>query len=223
MTSVTLVCCHAHQPDYLARLIQVHEQYPWVASILALDTSQKLPFERRGKTLFGGLDYGYGFDRQPEQGGYDEIAARESALKIARGETGQWSLIADADELYHPQFDLVLAAAERQAAAAIRVECWPVVSATNYVYYPNTVFEVDGERLHDPHVRALTKLWCCQYQRSPQHWRYANRTQHCRPERIARTLSAPGFYHFHAKAHAFTPDQLRKLPEALPEAWFSRS
>ena len=223
MASVTLVCCHARQPDYLARLIDIHEPYPWVSSIVAFDTSQALPFTRRGKVLHCGRDFGYGFDKQPEQGGYDEINARQTALKIARGENHFWSLIVDADEIYHPGFDRVLDVAEGQGSNAVCVECWPLVTPQRYVYNREAVFDIDNLRLHDPHVRAISKLTEVTYTPSPQHWRFANRTQHCRPDSIAKTHTAPGFYHFHVKRHDFQPEQLRTLPESLPEAWFARS
>lgn len=222
MASVTLVCCHARQPEYLARLIRVHEAYAWVSSIVALDTSADFHFYREGKVLHGGIDCGFGFHRQPEAGGFDEIRARETAMRIARGEAGYWKLICDADELYHPDLVQVLDKAEQSAMPMLGVECWPVVSPTQYRYTPETVYDVDGMRLHDPHVRAFNCFQVVEYDLAPKAWSYSNRTQHCRPK-VAHNKRryVPGFFHLHVKrTWNYSPEQLRTLPEPLPPTWF---
>jgi hypothetical protein len=227
MVTATLLCCHARQPDFLARMVRVHSRYPWVREILLLDTTINAVCRRQDKILSAGLAFGHGFDEEPEAGGFNEIAARNTLFELAKryAAPSDWHLAIDADEIFHPDFDQVLQRALDEDLQAVGVECWPILNGSHHLFDARRLFRIDDQLLYDPHLRAFRPSLDVAYVPAPKAHQYANCTQHCRPGGIAESDRKyfPGFYHFHAKAWSYRPEQLRQLPErdCLPDSWLS--
>lgn len=225
-----LVCCTADRPQYLARMLSLHVNYPWVDEILVFTTNKAIKPASSGKVSRAGGDYGHGFDKAVGDGGFNEIEARCAALELARCTSdSDWLLIVDDDEIFTFEFGNLLDAATRAGADAVQIECWPLLNEREYLLHRDRIFDVGNGnlRMHDPHIRAVRRSAMSQqepfYVPSPKPVSGPNKTQHCRLNfGKLPTLRVAGFFHFHLKdSQVFSSEDVRKFPGfQAPAHWF---
>src|SRR4029079_792814 len=207
--AVCLCYIEANEPDALERSISTMTKYPWVTKVVVLHTDcDRLP-RQLGKVEHVYQNYGSGFDRQPENGGFDEIDARNHALRLGR-ETGcDWLLVVDADEFFLPCTIDPIAHAHRSNKAAVCFECWHFITPTQYLFFENTMRPASKHTpaMHDPHIRAIRGSASIWFEQNPNRTfrdELANDTMHCTPTRMPTqaVLYAPGMFHIHTH-HAY--------------------
>lgn len=169
-------------------------------------------------------DFGQGYLRSLEQGGYDQISARNYALQLMENSGVDWLLQFDADDFYDPEFLSIVAGLDERYDA-VHCPCYTLTSATDYWYEPILERTVGGIRLLNPHIRAwrlsLKKRFepCLNSIK-----RYRNITRHCgvsfSEHPYWRFFIVRDRYHFHlhcvlGKRHAAARMVSRKLETPL--------
>lgn len=95
----------------------IMRKYSWVGNIVSVDTTN---------------DYGVGWDKSPANGGFNEIRARNDAMRLAY-ETGcEWLLQCDADEVYLDSFGEEIIKAENNNANIIGTQCYDFYHECKY-------------------------------------------------------------------------------------------
>lgn len=218
--------------------VGVMSNYHWIDLILLLDTTKKKPGRWKTPKVYEfGYNWGSGFETQPEDGGFNEIAARNSLLDAAYNMGADWIICADADELFRLETGSLIDAVEKQGKSHIWFACYPIINPKQYVRVPDYLRYISafGDKLHDPHVRAFRTQGTVRYMMNPHaiSLGWNNRTTHCwlainEGDRGAGTDEQ---LHLHAR-HMFVPKrgvltisdehihQLAKpLPDEYVEAW----
>jgi len=187
--------------------------YDWATKIVTLHTTDnRSPSEHAdGKRYDFHKSFGTGFDKQPEKGGFHEVAARNYLLDLCRMFGCDWVLICDDDEFYMPGAYDAICAAHSTNKNVVWFSCYHFRSPTHYLWWPNQVRRVHRAKypMHDAHPRAF---------RMSLNWKYVvnnnekyrnelnNRTQHCHinSHPSAAVLHGYGKHHIHTR-HMFDP------------------
>jgi hypothetical protein len=228
--SLTPTVCLAYlcgqDQDFLARSLAVMEPYVWIEHIITLHTEGSKPPQRQGKQQHLYEEFGSGFERQPEDGGFHEINARNRLLELAAASGCQWVLLCDPDEFFLPATFGELRQAHHCGKGAVWFSCYHFRDPQRYLWWPTLVRKVAGsvQPLHDPHPRALRLDLEWQYSPHPSEdtlSRFRNRTQHCRvlPSPAHLSHHAYDLLHVHTR-HMFHP---KRPPEAALDARENRA
>lgn len=226
--SVCVVYVHADEPEFLSRSLQIMQSYAWVSSIVVLDTGRSKPVLPEN-IIHPAEVFGYGFEEQPEHGGFHEVAARNRSLDIALKTGCDWLLLCDADEFFMESMFAEITAADRAGKDVVWLSCYHHTAPNRCIWESGEIRQVfgSGPRLYDPHPRAI---------RASRRWRYIvnqsygvglrNRTKHCHLNHHAgrQVHRADGHLHVHTR-HMFYPKRpsdlskyaTRHIADALPD------
>ena len=192
MTSAAIHYITCNEWFYLEPSVLVMAGHEWVHRIVVLHTDRTRPkyFGRLARAHSKVSEYwrafGHGWDKQPEAGGFDEIAARNLAVSLAESHGARWVVKCDSDEYYADAFGAELDAAERQGRPAVDAN-W------------NQLLEPDAIR-HEPVMARQIVAWQAtsgiRYRQSTRHG-LRNRTMHCHPDIESGWYSANGYFYFH--------------------------
>src|SRR5262245_47266123 len=103
MTSAAIQYITCNEWFYLEPSVLVMADYDWVHRVVVLHTDRARPkyFGRLARAHSKVAEYwrafGRGWDRQPEGGGFDEIAARNLAVSLAADPGARWGVKFDSD------------------------------------------------------------------------------------------------------------------------------
>jgi hypothetical protein len=194
MTSAAIHYITQNEWFYLEPSVSVMARHEWVHKIVVLHTDRARP------RYFGRLSrahakveehwraFGSGWDKQPEAGGFDEIAARNLAVTLAAGAGARWVVKCDSDEYYTAAFGGELAVAESESRPAVDAN-W------------NQLLEPDAIR-HEPVMARQIVAWRAdsgiRYRLCVRHG-LRNRTMHCHPDIETGWYSANGYFYFHVR------------------------
>lgn len=153
----------------------------YVSDIIILVTGKKgeKPKKLSDKiTLYCG-DFGSGYDHSLEDGGYNQIAARNYLLDRFENTEAEWLLMHDADDLYDTRlYDFI--ATQCFFADAVTCPCFTLKGKSELSVPGDRKVKILGEVIHDPHTRIWRKSLCLRYQKSPGIEQYfANSSRHC--------------------------------------------
>lgn len=197
--------------------------YSWVSRIIILQTTCRIPQSSVGqKTELVGADLGYGFDRQPEDGGFDELTARNTQLQLLHLTWLPWLGLIDADELFTEETGELLAQADRASKSKIVFECYHMLQ-TGRKIWPEQQTVFGGKVINDPHCRIFKNRKEPEtFQLAPPQIAGANRTQHCQLAGVqsSQCLVVTGPYHLHFpdRKHVFTRSEPAEAEAGQPEA-----
>lgn len=241
--TVCLVYLHADEPQFLVRSRIIMKTHPWVTKIVTLNTRERNPIaegvddEQRSYSFSG--KFGYGFDKQPEDGGFDEIRARNHALDLAEKMGCTWTLICDCDEFFTDETYSDICDAHHQGKAVVWFSCYHFRDPSKYLWCPDYLKTVlHSKEMHDPHPRAFRTAARLRYVLNPAdayRSKLRNRTQHCQLQSTAgrKAHFVYGLRHVHTK-HMFDPkrpsqEELNKetwwtatgfqMPDVMVQAW----
>ena len=205
------------------------QPYDWVTKIAVLQTKDNLkPVESSrlsvidSKTTWHSRNFGQGFEQQPEDGGYHEVAARNHSLDLARESGCNWALICDADEFFLPDAYHHIYEAHRLKKDVVWFSCYHYCSPNQYLWWNNQVRHVQGSShlMHDAHARAIRL--------GGRKWKYVmnnnqkyrdtmtNRTEHC------HLMGHPAgcCHHGYGKIHIHTRHMFE--PKRPTQEWLSK-
>jgi hypothetical protein len=157
------------------------EKYDWVNEILLIGTAGVWDNRLRGKIVTVTREFGEGFDRNPERGGFDELAARNYTLQLAYTDNYDWTLLLDADEFFLPETYDDLRRASDDGMQGIFFECYHAKTLDTFVWDPASLVNIKDKKMHDPHLRAVHRDLAAWYRLQPENLRreWTNRTLHC--------------------------------------------
>ncbi|MBK0099636.1 hypothetical protein IBT49_26955 [Erwinia sp. S63] len=150
--------------------------------------------------IFNG-NYGYGYETSIQDGGYDQISARNDALRIIYSKKVDWIMQHDADDIYDLDFyeKVCLACSKQQA---IMTECYTLNSFSTYVVNGKLLKNIYGQTLLNPHIRIWKRELALEFKKSritPSF--YVNETRHCGVEfpdgMKFIIIKKPSHYHLH--------------------------
>ena len=219
MISACLGYMVAYEEPLLNLSLQTMLQYPWVRWIVVLDTTTDRPAEMypNNRVLRYGRDYGHGFDRPVERGGFDEVSARNDLLQRMQDQAlafgCNWLVQCDADEFYTNGLAKQLLRASAAGREAALIECWHACDLLNHVYYEKLHHSHYGLLMNDPHPRAMTVG--CMRRFEPNPWlpdNVPNKTLHC-------LLRFPNdkMYQENSRVHIHVKNMFKDVPDERQE------
>lgn len=171
-------------------------------AILITDAAPEKPRKLSKKITLYRYDYGSGYSISIENGGYDQIAARNFLLEKLSETDVDWLMLHDADDIYlHDYYDFI--SSECVSADAVTCSCFSLRPGPEICIPQEKKRHIQGKILYDPHTRIWRKNLNLRYDKSDgveKH--YKNHSRHCGvifPENI-NVISTDGLYHFHLHA-----------------------
>jgi hypothetical protein len=170
-------------------------------------------------------DFGQGFNKSIEDGGYDQYSARNFALEAIEKKGVEWLLQFDADEYFDPAIISIVAALDHRYDA-VCCSYYTLLSETEYWYEPRLEKTIRGTRLFHPHTliwRTALGKRCAICPTSAK--LHKNITRHCsvsfEQHPYWRILLLDEWMHFHlhcllGKEHSEQRKRSAKIPRALP-------
>lgn len=193
----------ANQSDYLVLSVLTHEKYDWVDQIVIVHTDEKEPkiihnndFDKN-KVVHLWYPFGTGFDKSVENGGFDEIEARNFAIITAMdvAQPGSWLVQCDSDEFYSYDTKDQIEMASLNGHLGIRLNC-------NHFINPETVKYPLADP-YDYHLRiwkADQPVFYRQNTNSRFMAKFPNKTTHCVPIGCDNYKQVTGLFHIHVKS-----------------------
>jgi len=230
--TVCLACLFNDDDEQFMDRFRDMAEYDWINAVVTMRTDCSSTTGTTGcgpndtTTHFTQRHFGRGFDKQPADGGFHELKARNELLRFAEGVGCDWTLLADPDELFRDETFAEIQVAHRTRKDVIWFECYHFCSPTQYLWWESQLHPVHDARrkLHDPHARAV---------RASARKRYVpninnkfrdglrNHTMHCHIQpQVAREVHiAYGIYHVHTR-HMYdpkrpAPERLAKMPKKV--------
>lgn len=145
---------------YLPLSLELNRRHPWVDSVSVLVTNRPGcgSYEVDGVQFHCG-GFGYGHDRQPENGGIDAVAARNRQLELAEGTHCDWTLICDADEWFEDGVgDFLREIDRRSSCVAGWLGLHHLVSDSQQLHnksHPTRSVAGIEAAVFDPHIRLI--------------------------------------------------------------------
>ena len=154
---------------------------------------------------YWGKHYGEGQNRQPEDGGFHELNARNDLFQFARESECDWVLMCDADEFFLENTIEAIIAAHAADKQIIMFSTHHLLSPTTYAYQGDRYKKVKEDAvMYDPTARGLRLGHDHRYGPHPDEdyvARLPNRTSDSYLENraYADTYPAHGVFHIHLK------------------------
>lgn len=240
---ITVWYITSKEPEYLKLSVGLMASFDWASKIVILHTDQRNPNNRdnyiyqfqHDKVVQHWYDFGKGFSKPIEKGGFDEVGARNMAIDLA-GEKmpkGGWLLQCDSDEFYDYKFGAEIYKADSEGKDGINVNCNHLINSKEIGYLPSSP--------DDPHIRAFKVGLGVQYKQNPNTKfldNYPNKSVHCVLNNKLKSLkNVKGLYHFHARnligkkklaEKDYNPKLIRKkidykLPKTYLDKWTSEN
>lgn len=169
--------------------------------------------------------FGHGYDRSVDDGGYDQVSARNFALELVESSDVEWLMQYDADDYYHEGIFGILGEIEAPHDY-VTCPCYTVTSLEGYWYTEALMRSFDGIMLLNPHTRIWRRDLKLRYQISPRAIAtQINHTRHCgvvfppKSRSLAAILNEPYHFHLHCllgKRYATIRSEGRKFDFSLP-------
>lgn len=148
---INIAYIFANEPTALYHSLSVMTQFEWVNKAIVLDTTKDFELKKIGpKIHLLGKNFGNGFDKQPEDGGLDEISARNFVMDLAR-EDSDWIIRLDADEVLSYEFVNLIHEAEKNNKNCVMVGIHSILGSNQIIYYDHPF----PFGLHNPHYIAF--------------------------------------------------------------------
>jgi hypothetical protein len=193
----------ANEPEYLNPSIEIMSSYDWVDYIIVVHTNtlDKIDdhFKCIGneKTISYAKDFGYSFEISINQGGFNEVDARNKAIELADCLKCDWLVQCDADEFYTYNTIDIIRKADKEGFDSINIDCVHPISATR-AYFPK-------ENPRDAHRRIWRSGRGIKYDYNPDILKRSaagekgleNKSLHCIPVGFKKMMEAEGSYHIH--------------------------
>lgn len=143
-------------------------------------------------------DFGEGFSKSLSDGGYDQLSARNYALREVENCGVEWLVQFDADDYYDPDLFSIIAHLGDQYDA-VTCSCYTLTSDTNYWYESGLERRIRGKKVFDPHTRIWRASLRKRFELCPiASTRYANITRHCGVD-----FAHHPYWHFHIEEEPF--------------------
>ncbi|WP_404680840.1 hypothetical protein [Raoultella terrigena] len=177
-------------------------EYVFNIAILITDIDPDKPRKLSNKITLYSYDFGSGYSVSVENGGYDQIAARNFLLEKLSDTDVDWLMMHDADDIYlHDYYCFV--SNECMTADAVTCSCFSLRPGPEICIPQEKGRYIRGKTLYDPHTRIWKRNLNLRYDKSEGVEKYfANYSRHCGvmfPEGI-NIISTDGVYHFHLHA-----------------------
>ncbi len=193
-----------HELNLALATLHFAESSEYISDIAILITDDKNCAATRltDKITIYSENFGSGYSRSIQDGGYDQIAARNYLLEKMEETEADWILMHDADDIYGIDFYQYIVAVGIDSDA-VTCSCYTVTTDLDLCAPANKVQLTGPALLVDPHTRAWKKSLGLRYVKSDGVEKFfSNHSRHCGvifPEDI--TLSCTGgLYHFHLHA-----------------------
>jgi hypothetical protein len=181
---IGIYCTVSKEEYYLALLtLERMAENDCVSCIIIVITDSEENFVNyalfNGKAEVYSRNFGSGYDLSLEDGGYDQIGARNFALELLEQRDCEWILQHDADEYYTFAF-LNSLENKYQDYDALLCSCITLASDDTQVYDPKHVRKTQFSRFINPHVRIWRKSLSLRFEKSPGvERRFKNVSRHC--------------------------------------------
>ena len=200
MLAFSYLTADYYNDEMLRESVAQVSQYRWVDRVIILQTTSHIPQSAiDDKVTLLGADFGYGFDREPEEGGFDELSARNLQLQLLHLTGQPWLGLIDADELFTENTGELLTRADAAGKTRIVFECHHLYK-TGRKIWPEQLTTFGGYSINDPHCRIFRRRYAAEvFQPAPRHIAKTNRTQHCQLAGVTaeQCLVVTGAYHLH--------------------------
>jgi hypothetical protein len=145
--------------------------------------------------------FGTGYIRSLQDGGYDQVSARNYALEIMESGGSDWLWQIDADDYYDPGLASIVAKLDERYDA-VCCSCYTLISPTQYWYNASLETDIGGKRLINPHTRIWRSALRKRFEHSPRvALESVNITRHCGVDFSThpywRLMAIEGPFHFH--------------------------
>ena len=171
--------------------------------------------------------FGSGYDLSLEEGGYDQVSARNFALELAEECDSDWLMQYDADDYYDERiFDAV--SRLHDVADSIACSCHTLVSERSYWYVERLRRRFGPLTLLNPHTRIWKRSLRLRFEPSTRAVvAFRNATRHCGvrfpPPDQCRAIALDDVYHFHlhcllGKRYSLERNQGWPFEGSLPES-----
>jgi hypothetical protein len=172
-------------------------------------------------------NFGEGFDRAIDDGGYDQVAARNFALDRVEETDAGWAVQIDADEIYEPIIFRMLQDVPDDISA-VTGSYYTLLSESTYWFEPRKQRMFKSGLVYDPHTSFWRMSLGLRYERSPNvEEKFVNFSRHCGvrfnriPDVKIAAVTQPYYFHLHCllgKRHTSRMSQNeRPLEFDLPE------
>lgn len=129
-----------------------------------------------------GFYFGQGWDKSTDDGGFNEVSARNFAIQMAETFGTEWLLQCDPDEFYTPRLSEIMEYSD--SFDSVFFSCTHMINDEKCVEYPFRQIKLREVPIHDPHLR----LWRARrgvkfaYNKDPSVAGMINKSMHCNPE-----------------------------------------
>ena len=206
---------------------------PYVSRVFVVVTGKEKP---KGFGRYSASDpkfvefhknFGDGFDLALEEGGYNQVAARNFALEKVEGADADWAVQIDADEIYEPFIFELLQSVPRDINV-VTGSYYTLLSECSHWFEERKFRNTKAGRLYDPHTSIWRTDLGVRYDQSPGvEQNFANISRHCgvmfnRYSNVRMTaITVPYYFHLHCLLNKRHTDKMsqtpRKLGFTLPE------
>ena len=205
-------------------------QHPVLLSFVVIVTGLKRPgnfgslSELSTKYVEIHRPFGDGYDLSEDEGGYDQISARNFGLEVARETGGDYLLQFDADDFYDEAlFDFM--ESMPAATSALALSCITLTEEGCWKQgLKKTRKLANNHVLVDPHIRCFRSSLNVRYERSVKADTLTNKSRHCHfslPIESSIVAIQDYFLHFHlhvllGKRYVMERSDSVDLPCAIP-------
>src|SRR6185369_6457293 len=180
----------AGEEEYLNPSVEFMQAHDWVGNIVILHTNPTLAKGQIYNLVkqfpkvkeYMGRNYGTGWEKSVNFGGFDEIEARNDAIRIAEQTDCQWLLQCDSDEIFtYETIESIEKAAAKDCKSVI-YSCFHFKTPTGYVTNNTDRHIKQDKQVFDPHCRAWKKYIKARYSENPNSGflaQYPNKSVHC--------------------------------------------
>ncbi|WP_411755121.1 hypothetical protein [Serratia sp. (in: enterobacteria)] len=170
--------------------------------ILLTDSLFESTYQLSNKITLCMRNFGKGYDTSIEEGGYDQVSARNYTLDFLDTEDIDWVMMHDADDIYDPDFyDFILET--HSYNDAVTCSCFTFRDINTLCVPQRKELAFNGSIFHDPHTRIWKKSLNLRYEKSKGVEGYfVNHSRHCGVVFPETTMfgftDRPWHFHLHA-------------------------
>jgi hypothetical protein len=184
------------EPLYLNASLNAMLEHEWVDKIIVVLTNVDGITTKSvdGRVIIYRKNFGVeGFEKTIEEGGFDEVEARNYLLNRMYEQNPDWLLLCDSDEYFTSNTVDVIRKAEKQKATCVYLECWPYIPSRHVLFKAARMLQ----GLHDPHIRLIKATAKASFKRNAGQ-SCINQSAHCVPSIDPyEEIWIKGIFHIH--------------------------